>query len=113
MFAIALEQAHLLWIPVATPLGVDDIEALTVICPDNKVVFLVINRENLSFLRDLPGLFQPCVYVFYLMNGGWPQPERLLAQPVTPPMYSGAPVAGVRRARGPCLTIPRVRVDIG
>ncbi len=57
MFAISLEQVHLLVIPVATPLGVDDIEALTVICPDNKVVLLVINRKNLSFLRDSLGLF--------------------------------------------------------
>ena len=61
MFAIALEQVHLLVVPVATPLGVDNIEALTVICPYNKVVVLVINRENLSFLRDLLSLFQPCV----------------------------------------------------
>ena len=57
MFAIPLEQVHPLVVLVATPFGVDDIEALTVICPDNIVVFLVINRENPSFLRDLPGLF--------------------------------------------------------
>ncbi len=57
MFAIPLEQVHPLVVFVATPLGVDDIEALTVICPDNKVVFLVIHGENLLILRDFLGIF--------------------------------------------------------